>query len=565
MKLSNTKAKSSKTIFPGNYDRKKSASISACILRFRIPVFVLIILACVSFQPAVAGSNTEQVNATIIADLQQTAGEDLFSLVDTDVYEGYDENTTPYFNVIWSPDGYQMLIEASVFLHIKGGGDFGSATVKALYIANASGSQVKRVVWGESSSSRGKSIRSPAWSQSGDYFAYVEKSTGGMYRETSSQLVIMSSNLQHVHKIDQELEISGIVTELPFSFKWSPTEDKIITFTPGNVVVYEPYINTSFTFDIGDDYFDIDDTGLSGDGKKFSFSLSMITDEEPATMNEEIIVVDIENRILEKIYSAHNVGMYGAKWSPDSKKLVFYEISGSEKNGTLRYDVYVKDVDTETPVKITSFYSGSSGIRQWYPDSERLLAEIGSDNTHELISLSINGEIDKLFTGGSSLDGMVSESGYVLAIKGDSHSNVPPYFKTQDLVLLDSPYQLEIEDVPYYRLEGDKLILVRNSNVSVVNVSTNDTWYVSIPAMSHGVISLHPSGRLIAIDNSIMELQGFEDQAVTSIVNDTLSSVPDEVNVTNEISEQSETVTDANISSSFSERIGTLWNWLQGY
>jgi Tol biopolymer transport system component len=531
--------------------------IKSSTLRFGLNLLILVAITCISLHPAVASSNPEQVNATIIADLNQTAGEDLLSLVNTDVYEG---DNPPFFNVIWSPDGDQMLIEAYVYRHIKGGGDFGSATVKALYIANASGSQIKRVVWGESSS--GRSIMSPVWSHSGDYFAYVEKSTGGMYGETSSQLVVMSNDLRYIHKIDQELAISGVLTDpfmVPFTFKWSPTEDKIITFTPGNVVVYEPYINTSFTFDIGNDYFDIDDIGLSEDGKKFSFSLSMITDEELATMNEEIIVVDIENRILERIYSAHNVGMYGAKWSPDSNKLVFYEISGSEKNSTLRYDVYVKNVDTDTPVKVTSFYSGSSGIRQWYPDSERLLAEIGSDNSHELISLSINGDIDKLFTGDSSLDGMVSKSGYVLATKGDSYSSLSPYFKTQDLVLLDAPYQLEIEDVPYYRLEDDDLILVKNSNVSVVNISTNDTCYVSIPAMSHGVISLHPSGRFIAIDSYIMELQGFEKQAVTSVGNDTYGSVPDEEDVISEMNEQVETGNNDSISSFINEKVDAFF------
>jgi Tol biopolymer transport system component len=531
--------------------------IKSSTLRFGLNLLILVAITCISLHPAVASSNPEQVNATIIADLNQTAGEDLLSLVNTDVYEG---GNPPFFNVIWSPDGDQMLIEAYVYRHIKGGGDFGSATVKALYIANASGSQIKRVVWGESSS--GRSIMSPVWSHSGDYFAYVEKSTGGMYGETSSQLVVMSNDLRYIHKIDQELAISGVLTDpfmVPFTFKWSPTEDKIITFTPGNVVVYEPYINTSFTFDIGNDYFDIDDIGLSEDGKKFSFSLSMITDEELATMNEEIIVVDIENRILERIYSAHNVGMYGAKWSPDSNKLVFYEISGSEKNSTLRYDVYVKNVDTDTPVKVTSFYSGSSGIRQWYPDSERLLAEIGSDNSHELISLSINGDIDKLFTGDSSLDGMVSKSGYVLATKGDSYSSLSPYFKTQDLVLLDAPYQLEIEDVPYYRLEDDDLILVKNSNVSVVNISTNDTCYVSIPAMSHGVISLHPSGRFIAIDSYIMELQGFEKQAVTSVGNDTYGSVPDEEDVISEMNEQVETGNNDSISSFINEKVDAFF------
>jgi Tol biopolymer transport system component len=533
--------------------------IKSPTLRFGINLLILVSLTCISLHLAVAGSNPEQVNATIIADLNQTVGEDLLSLVDTDVYEG---GNTPFFNVIWSPDGDQMLIQTSVFLHIIGGGDFGSGTVQALYLANADGSDLKRVAWGESNSSNGKNIRSPVWSQSGDYFAYVEESTVRMYKKKSSQLTIMSNDLEPIHKIDQDINISGVLTDpvmVPFTFKWSPTEDKIITFTPGNVVVYEPYINTSFTFDIGNDYFDIDDIGLSEDGKKFSFSLSMITDEELATMNEEIIVVDIENRILERIYSAHNVGMYGAKWSPDSNKLVFYEISGSEKNSTLRYDVYVKNVDTDTPVKVTSFYSGSSGIRQWYPDSERLLAEIGSDNSHELISLSINGDIDKLFTGDSSLDGMVSKSGYVLATKGDSYSSLSPYFKTQDLVLLDAPYQLEIEDVPYYRLEDDDLILVKNSNVSVVNISTNDTCYVSIPAMSHGIISLNPSGHSMAVDGYIMELQGFEKQAVTSVGNDTYGSVPDEEDVISEMNEQVETGNNGSISSFINEKVDAFF------
>jgi hypothetical protein len=558
MKLSNTKAKSSKKIFPGNYDRKKSASISACILRFRIPVFVLIILACLSLQPAVAGSNTEQVNATIVADLQQTAGEDLLSLVDTDIYEGYDENTTPYFNVIWSPDGDQMLIQTSVFLHIIGGGDFGSARVYALYIAEADGSNLKRVSWGESKSSEGKVIRSPVWSYSGDYFAYVEESTGGMYRVTSSRLVIMSNDLQPVHKIDQDIDVSGALSEMPVNFKWSSVEDKIITFTPGNLVVYDLEENTNFSLGIGDNYFEISDVALSGDGSKLVFSMA---EENYTKFREEMFLADIENRVLHQIYSVEDAHFYSVKWSPDSKKLVFIQNSHSEEDGTLCNGVYLKDVDAGTPVKIPVLDYGV--IEEWYPDSERLLAIKSSVDSYELFSLSINGYIDNLFTGDSSLDAVVSENGCVLAICRNLDPDVPSYPRMYNLTLLSAQDQMEIDNVSYYSLEGNNLIFVSDAKISYLNTATNEKWSVPSPIEYPETIGLNPSGHSIAVDSYILKLQGFEDQAATSTGNNTYSSVPDEVDVTNESNKQSETGDD-NIASSFNERIGTLWKWLQG-
>ncbi|MDY0386207.1 MAG: hypothetical protein RBT65_03580 [Methanolobus sp.] len=68
-----------------------------------------------------------------------------------------------------------MLIDASLFLPPEDGGEFGSGMISALYVANANGTNVKRVAWGELSYNGGKSITSPAWSHSGEYISCTLK------------------------------------------------------------------------------------------------------------------------------------------------------------------------------------------------------------------------------------------------------------------------------------------------------------------------------------------------------------------------------------------------------
>ncbi|WMW26022.1 hypothetical protein RE474_04690 [Methanolobus sediminis] len=513
---------------------------------------ILVALTCISLHPAVAGSNPEQVNATIVADLQQTVGEDLLSLVDTDVYEGYDENTTPYFNVIWSPDGDQMLIQTSVFLHMIGGGDFGSAIVYALYIADADGSDLKCVVWGESKSSEGLIIRSPVWSSSGDYFAYVEESTGGMYRVKSSQLGIMSNDLQPVHRIDQDLDVSGSISEMPVNYKWSPVEDKIITFIPGNLVVYNLEDNTNFSLDIGDNYFKIKDVTLSGDGSKLVFSM---LEDNYTKIHKEMFLVDIETRDIDQIYSVEGANFYFVKWSPDSKKLSFTQDSLSEGGGTLLYVLSFNDMDGEKPAIIPLLDYGI--IEAWYPDSERLLVSNGSSKMHELFAVSINGEIEKLFRVDSDIDTMLSENGCVLVICRTLDRDVPS--RMYNLTLLSGQDQMEIDNVYYYSLEGNDLIFVSDSKISYLNTATNEAWSIPTPIAYPETISLNPSGYSIAVDGYIMELQGLEDQAVTSIGNDTYSSVPDGTDVTTEISQQSETENNDSIASFINEKVDAFF------
>ena len=526
--------------------------IKSPTLRFGINLLTLVALTYISLNLAVAGSNPEQVNATIVADLQQTVGEDLFSLVDGDVYEGYDENTTPYFNVIWSPDGDQMLIQTSVFLHIIGGGDFGSARVHALYIADADGSDLKCVVWGESKSSEGLVIRSPLWSPSGNYFAYVEESTGGMYRVTSSQLVIMSNELQPVHRIDQDLDVSGSISEMPVNYKWSPVEDKIITFIPGNLVVFNLEDNTNFSLDIGDNYFKIKDVTLSGDGSKLVFSM---LEDDYTKIHKEMFLVDIENRDIDQIYSVEGADFYYVKWSPDSKKLAFTLNNITEGDGTIVYVLSFSDMIGEKPAIMPLLDYGS--IEAWYPDSERLLVSNVSSKMHELLTVSINGEIDKLFRVDSDFDTILSESGCVLVVRRTLDRDVPS--RMYNLTLLSGQDQMEIDNVYYYSLEGNDLIFVSDSKISYFNTATNEAWSIPTPIAYPETISLNPSGHSMAVDGYIMKLQGFEKQAVTSVGNDTYGSVPDEEDVISEMNEQVETGNNGSISSFINEKVDAFF------
>ncbi|ABE52631.1 hypothetical protein [Methanococcoides burtonii] len=487
-------------IFPRKTVKKSSKIEDDQMFKKQIKLTLMFIaLVCLSFQPVSASGSLKQVNVTEVSDLNQIAGKDIISLVETNRLDISNINNKPVFNVIWNPDGSQMLIDASLFLLPKGGGDFNSSLISALYIANANGSDVKRVAWGESSYSGSKSVTAPVWSHSGAYFAYMELSKERMYRVTSSQLIIMSSDMQLTQQVELDPEMIELESD-PSNFKYSPTEDKIAALMPGNLIIYDLEENTNLVFNLPDDTADVENMEWSPDGEKIVFIQNICN----------IIIVDIEKRELNQIYSAEHVGMYDAQWSPDSNKLIFYEISGSEEDGTLNYDIYAINDSGGNPEKIAVFDSGSSRVIQWYPDSEKLLVKKRSDDdTYALYSLSIIGKMGKLIEGNHGLDGMVGPNGYILATDLNPSYRVPPYIKTSNLFLFNELDKLTIENVTYHTWKGTDLLFVKDNEISVLNTSTHDIQDIPLPVKNYDRINVAPSGRFIAVDNNIF---GFYEQ-----------------------------------------------------
>lgn len=452
---------------------------------------MFIALVCISFQPVSASGSLKQTNVSVVSDLNQTVGKDIMSLVDTN---RLDIGNKPVFDIIWSPDGSHMLIDVFVSAYPKGKPQLGG--VDALYAANADGSGITCLARSEMTSSNGgKTITSPVWSQSGDYFAYMELVEGSGYRIKSASLFFMSKDLNLIQKVELDSKMIGLETGLS-NFKWSPKENKMALLVSGKIIIYDLDEKNDFNFSIPGDNVEITDMEWSPDGKKIVFSKN----------SHDIITLDLEKKALNQVYSAEHVGMYGEKWSTDSKKLIFYEIKTSEKVDDVSYDIYVADEDLEKPVKITTFTSGSSRVIQWYPDSERILVKKCSDDSCALYSLSITGKMKKIIEKDRDIDGMVASNGYISAVSLNPNSTTPPYTKTYDLFLHNESDELTIENVSYYWWEGTDVLFATDYKLSVLNTSTHDTWDIPLPLKNFDRFSLDPSGHFIAVDNIIFEI-----------------------------------------------------------
>ncbi|ABE52716.1 hypothetical protein [Methanococcoides burtonii] len=479
-------------------------------------ILMLIALVCLSLQPVSATTSLNETNVTLVSDLNQTVGKDIRSLVDTN---RLDIGNSLVFDVLWSPDGSNMLTDVFIGAYPKGNPRLGG--VSALYAANSDGSGITRIAWGECTSSNGGQIvTTPVWSQSGDYFAYLELLEGSMHKIKSAQLLVMSSDLKLVEKID--CDPKNVRCSPEWTPKWSPKENKIAAIVSGKITVYDLDEKTDFSFEMPDDTVRVEDMEWSPDGEKIVFLQN----------NHDVITLDIENRELNQLYSRDFVAMYGAQWSPDSKKLLFFEKKGSELSGDLSYDVYVMDEEGNNPSKIITFNSGSSKVIQWYPDSERLLVKKRhGDDSYVLYSLSMTGDMNKLIDGDHDLDGMVGPNGYILASVPNPGSRIPPYIETYDLYLLNGSDKLTIENVTYYTWKGTDLLFVKDNEISVLNTSTHDTRDIPISSKNSGRISLAPSGRFIAVDNNILEL--YEQSLPLTTAGNCMNSTAGEVVILN--------------------------------
>lgn len=478
-------------------------------------ILMFIALICISSQPTSANGSLKQMNVTVVSDLNQTVGKDIISLVDTN---RLDIGKNTFFEILWSPDGSHMLIDAFVSAYPKGKPQLGG--VYALYAANADGSGITRIAQAEAtSSSGGRTITTPVWSRTGDYFAYVELLKGSMHKIKSAHLYIMSNDLNLIQEVELEKELS--------IFAWSPNEDKIVAILSGKISICNPDKKNNISFSIPVDYTKIKDLTWSPDGKKIVF----VKD------HHDVITLDVEKRELNQIFSAERIGSYDAQWSPDNKKLIFYEIKGSEERGDLSYDVYVMDEYVEKTIKIISFNSGSLRVVQWYPDSERLLVRVYSDDSYALYSLSITGEMKKLIESDVNIDGMVAPNGYISATTPNPRSKIPPYIRTYDLFLLNESDKLTIENVTYYTWKDRDVLFVKDNKISIFNTSTHDTWEISLPVPSKNSIriSLDPSGHFIAVENNIIDLRGRSNHIHTDAENNTNSTIFEVATIENKI------------------------------
>jgi Tol biopolymer transport system component len=466
-------------------------------------LLLIVLLSILSHSVAATSNITEKMNIIIVADLNQTAGKDLLSQVDTD---RLDIKSGPFFKVTWSPDSSRMLIHTLVGICPKGKGDTQSSFVSALYETNRDGSGMTRIAWAEfTSSSGGNDITAPAWSQSGDYFTYVELLRGRMYSIRASPLFLMSDELQYIQKIELDSRMTGLEND-PDNYEWSPAGDKLAVIVPGKLMVYDLEENLNLSLDITGNKFNIEDLEWSPDGQKIVFIQNGLI----------LVIFDVESGVSQQIdsESADSIGLYRfAKWSPDSEKLVFYKMRTAGKPEP-DFDVYIMDESAQEPLKIATLYSGVSGVKQWYHDSDKLLIKNYSEGKSTLYLVSIMGDKSELASGSEELDGVISPDGHIFTIRQNASSGA---YDVSSLVGFDR--QIIMDVTQWAWIEND-LLFATNDGVSILNTSTNDIQDVLHLPKSPSIISFDTSGHFISIDNYVVEIGGQGKDVDVFAVND---------------------------------------------
>jgi Tol biopolymer transport system component len=450
-----------------------------------IQIIILITLACTSFQPLAAGTSIKQMNTTIIADFNQTIDKDIRGLVDTDRLE---IELGPYYNVIWSPEEKHALINVQLYVCPKGKGDTQSGYISALYIANKTFSNISRIAWTEFTTTEyGKIIESPSWSQSGDHFAYEELTEGKMYTIKSAQLFVVSTDLQQVQQIEMDNKMLHNYN-YPLNYKWSPVEEILAVPIPGKLVVYDPAKENNLTFDIDNDISNIDHLEWSPNGKNIAFL-------EGQDGHKDIVGIDIDQKERHLMYSVEDIGMYDTLWSPDSQKLVFYTLNGTDENGETCFDIYIMDKNTNTTEKI-NLKRSSYWVVNWYPDSERLLVVDASNGSSKLCSISITGDQKVLLDGVGIVEVHLGPDDYTSVLDTD----------TSKLVVFNDSYKQDFSNVTGSTWINNDLMFTTNSKTSILNTSTNTIWEIPRSAIYPYMISISPQEHFIAINNTILEM-----------------------------------------------------------
>jgi Tol biopolymer transport system component len=448
----------------------------------RTKIIMFITLTLIFFQPLAAGSSIRQMNTTIIADLNQTIDEDIRSLVDTDRLE---IERSPFFNVIWSPDEKSALISAQLNVYPKKQGKTQSGYISALYMADKEFMNISRISWTEfTTTNHGKIIESPSWSLSGDHFAYEELTLGKMYSITSAQLSIVSTDLQQVQhiKMDNKMLFNY---NYPLNYQWSPVDERIAVPASRELVVYDPVQKTNLAFEIDNDASNIDSLEWSADSKKIVFLENA----------KDIVSINTDNLKRRIIYSSEDARLYNAGWSPDSTKLVFYDLKGSDENGNAYTDLYILDENTNGTEKI-NLSKSNYWIVDWYPGSEKLLVIEHSSGSSKLCSISMAGETKVLYGGVELLEGHLGPNNYI--------SVFDPY--TYELFVFNEASEQRFLNVTRYSWINNDLLFTTDNKTSIFNESTNTIWEIPISSKYPNYISLSPQQNFIAIDNLILEM-----------------------------------------------------------
>lgn len=468
----------------------------------QIRKLLLILIAAQSLVSPIVADEIGEQTVSLMMDVYPAIQKDLLSLVDMDRLDTHGE---PKLNILWSQDETKIVIVASINAYSKKGKpDFGG--VGGLYFMDIlNKSNPERIKWCESTNSISDDLKcgiiGVQWSQSGNYFSFIE-SRGGRSREldnNASFLWIIEADSLNV--ISKKRISPVLIGKRMRGYSWSAADDKIayIGFdgTIKDVFIVDVRNNISYETEINKYVLHFEKTDLtwSPDGKKIAF-----TKRTYGKGNESLFVLDINSKKITNLFSANDITVYNgyAFWSPDSKNLLVSEVEPDEK-----FNIYLLEVDSGKSRSLITLNNSASTIRGWSSDSKRILFTVCRTKKNVEIYTLYSMPIDRLtptplFESETNPSVTPYENLTILTFRGES-------YEREKLVLLKDGRSLLIDDVLNYVFNYDDELLyihkVNNENSTIFVVDPFVSEKSIILPMKIDVIGWSPSGRYLIAKN----------------------------------------------------------------
>ncbi|MDI9395260.1 MAG: hypothetical protein QM426_07515 [Euryarchaeota archaeon] len=467
-----------------------------------------ILLMFVLIVPAVNLSSadnisSDQMDASIVSDLNQTIGKNALSRVDK---SRLDINGSPILFFYWDTSGTRVLVFVLIDVCTKNQESQTTvAQVQALYVVNGDGSGEKLIAWAENTPytrqrNEHNGIAIPVWNPAGDSFIYQESSGGNVHFIGGNHFinVVDSESLDLLTK--KQISPEGPV------YEWSPKGDKLL-YAGFN----EKKESSVFILDLGNnaseetpvkDYktkFNNNDFIWSPDGKKVAFA-----------ERGDLFILDPASNEVNTIYSADNICFDRSAWSPDSSKLATYELIGNAKSGKLISDIHIIDVENKQSNRVASLNYGI--VYGWLPDSNNIIfQELSKNETvsiYTLYSMSTNGDKKtRLFSSSSDFIVSLSPSGEFIEITHSSgkYNRLSDRGITEYILMSNSgsgeKHWETFQNGYVWNNKGDLVLGVadetQSNTLALINASTKELKTIQLPVSYIEEISWSPTGRYL--------------------------------------------------------------------
>jgi Tol biopolymer transport system component len=312
--------------------------------------------------PAIADTNNE------------SNVEEIISI--TDIMRSHTTNKSTSFSVqecIWSPDGNKLMVRYT-------SSPSQSEQVDELYMMNADGTELDKIVSSGLIKSEGACISSPVWSPTGDRIAFhltqprgallaVVNPDGTGLNAIGTGLSDMESILSSVHGSGWQRRLSWSPDGTKMAFEWAEKGRSAYIYVAdadgSNLVKLYPDASNS-------------DPVWSHDSRKIAFR----------TKND-LVSINLDGTDLTYLSNGTDGTRYPRySWSPDGNKLL-YIASAKEVNEDEQFGIFVVNADgtKRTEIMTGAYFENPC----WSSDGREILFALGVGEDRELYTVDADG------------------------------------------------------------------------------------------------------------------------------------------------------------------------------